>query len=1124
MPDHTNPPIPPTFPLPIPYPTGYLGYRGCYLPVSQPYPLHFPSAAQQDDRGDKEEPASQEQGLEYRDGMAFMPDEEEGPAQGVSRPDAYGMMPLPSAFPYESFQDMPAYGYQQPVPTMPDAASQPATNPSGPLSISPMSFELHPYSEMRVDRLVLPQDTVAVSVAMLRVRNLMAWKVPVDILGNFVKVETPNGHPIPMTVELIPTDPTFVQVFAKPGTEGKAIDRSLIPSRDHVVACVTAISGSNAYMNAVRFRISCTAKGIMTVSLDLRKMREMIGLTAPGKSTGDASENPDGNKGSKASKDSCPPEGTSNEAPAVGMGGAGHEESGAKGNAERRKAESNKGASADADGRKEQQASDGETSEGDSAVTPAPKMGDGQPKGEPTETPGGSGNETGPVYRATVIPQYNPNFVPPTRPIQPPLLGAKIPQGTPWTDAVAAAFDAVTRDTIPNITGDVTFLDETPKILRDIGFPNLPWVHDRAHLAREAMRKMNREDPDGHGVYRELLDGLSAWLLAPVAVFEPITHIGCVDILLDAIDQFGAPFIACCGLDITYPNHQPRVHAIRIISIHSRDGIVKMLEEATEQGRMIAVSKRRLKALTERWDVRGGRPTKTLRPKAAHGGQLPETWQMALASQADKESRIPTPKAGNGARGGSGKAGDGGTGIGTRAKAGNRGRGTGNQASSRSDRQKTPDDGTRVRAFLRADRAAKVADKARREAERQAKAGTASTSTGARQGRAVRNASQQNCRQGSGTRTGQQAQPGSRKGDGRQPGGNGKVGNRSGNQPVVGPRSSQRQGGKGSRSKPVAAEVSDGWRTPLMDAMEASDQKERKRQKQERKRQRRAERKAEKRARQQQEAAASKDRQPAGVSHPANAQTDGAGAKVGTRQAGGKAVPVSADIHDVLTAVTTAIGAGGMVGKSNPAGGTIPSAAKGSNGASITDTPVRPGQTRQRSTRQERSDGQRVGRDGARTGTRNADRELVAKDGTSQSMDARMGQDGTPKQASPSTNAHEANHGSSSKPSSGTEGGKVSSKEQTNDGTSMWADADKVSNRGSKSRTDAKVAPNPRSETTRGLEAKAKAKAKAKAASEVKATDQSSEALVAMRPVRKKKATRRRPGDKGRGVPEGQRH
>lgn len=1130
MPDHTNSSSPFTFPFPFPYPC-YMGYQGHML---QPYPHPLLSETQQDGQNDKDEGSAEsqeEQGIEYRDGMAFMSTVEEEPEQDAQVADAYGMgmMPFASHLPSDAFPNMPAYAYAygyQPNQPIPMPVTQPERQqPSGLFDITPLSFEFHPYSEMRTDRLALPNGTVAVAVAMLRVRNLMTWKVPVDMLGNLVKAETPNGKPLPLAVKLIPTDPTFIQVFAKPGTKGKAIDHSLIPGRDHMVACVTAISGSNSEMGSIRFRISCTDKGVTTVSVDLKKMREMTGKKIPTKPVDDAQKKADGKKDGQGEaskdlgKDTAPTKSGAEKKDDItqlvaSKGPSEHER--AASTADRDKASQNADTSVP-----QSAAASGKATE------PAHKADAAR---QPTQSPASqekdatkAGSETGPIYRATVIPQYNRSFVPPTRPIQPPLPGAKIPQGTPWTDAVAAAFDAVKRDTIPNIKGDVTFIEETPKILQGLGFPNLPWVHDRAHLAREAMAKMSREDPDGHGVYRELLDGLSAWLLAPVAVFEPITHIGCVDILLDAVDQFGAPFLACCGLDVIYVNHQPRAQAIRIISIHSRDGIVKMLEEATEQGRMIAVSKKRLKSLTERWDVRGGKPSKTLRPKSAHGGQIPETWQMALEHQLAEERKNAAAKASRvAANAGKGKK---------------KGKG-GNQAANV---RGTIDDGTKVRAFLKADRIAKVNDKARREAERQAKNG--GTPASVRPGRATRNASQGGNRQngsnkgGSGNNASQANR--NRKHKGKKNSGNGAsngISGKGGSKP--GMRQPQTSGGKGGNAggKPFV-DGSDGWKSPLMVAMDESDQRARKRLKQEQKKQRRAERKAEKRARQQEEAAAAKAKAawqqgmttaPSDATKPQAAAMD-VKAKDADKTEGAKK---PANAQDVVAAVTAAIGNGAM--------------AKMADGASASAKSSKPSGTKAQQTvmlsrKQAQADGQRFapghGKTSKQGGNKPAKKVIVqnadvfmddsgktvrvpvkvdADTGTRKHTNAADKPSGghTPKvdakteqgKPGPVTKAPGLNKARGQASPQAKAGGDVPSRHKTDvQAAQAKAKADMAAKPSQKLNPQAPPKPNAEGNAPKADGSKA---------------GKPADAVGTMRPVRKRKAVRRRPGDKGKGVPE----
>lgn len=123
--------------------------------------------------------------------------------------------------------------------------------------------------------------------------------------------------------------------------------------------------------------------------------------------------------------------------------------------------------------------------------------------------------------------------------------------------------------------GLATVRGTTPAALLDIGLPDLPMLHTRAHIIAETAPY----DPygHGHGVDPETLAALPELLEDPVAVIGSRSRPGVLMVVLDAVaGPFNEPFTAAVSPDVPVAgSDNPAARANFILSAYGRGQVIR---------------------------------------------------------------------------------------------------------------------------------------------------------------------------------------------------------------------------------------------------------------------------------------------------------------------------------------------------------------------------------------------------------------------------------------------------------------------------------------------------------------------------------------------------------------------
>lgn len=121
---------------------------------------------------------------------------------------------------------------------------------------------------------------------------------------------------------------------------------------------------------------------------------------------------------------------------------------------------------------------------------------------------------------------------------------------------------------------------DTPEALLDIGMPDLPMLHTRAHIIMETAPY----DPygSGHGVDPETLAALPELLEDPVAVIESGTRPGVLMVVLDAVaGPFDEPLTAMVNPDVPVAGSaDPGERANFVLSAYGRGQVIHEVARA----------------------------------------------------------------------------------------------------------------------------------------------------------------------------------------------------------------------------------------------------------------------------------------------------------------------------------------------------------------------------------------------------------------------------------------------------------------------------------------------------------------------------------------------------------------
>lgn len=167
-----------------------------------------------------------------------------------------------------------------------------------------------------------------------------------------------------------------------------------------------------------------------------------------------------------------------------------------------------------------------------------------------------------------------------------------------WVEHIAEAFDALATGREDSLPANVPVMSRTPDLLRDIGFPDVPWEHDKAHILRECSPMTDEHDIESHGIPSDVMVSLPELLCRPVAVYEPSTYPEHVNVVVDGATIYGHPITVCVSLEKAWSGIlRPRIH---ISSIHGKGNALTKIDEAIGRGRLFYLDRPAVRSIAKR--------------------------------------------------------------------------------------------------------------------------------------------------------------------------------------------------------------------------------------------------------------------------------------------------------------------------------------------------------------------------------------------------------------------------------------------------------------------------------------------------------------------------------------------
>lgn len=143
-------------------------------------------------------------------------------------------------------------------------------------------------------------------------------------------------------------------------------------------------------------------------------------------------------------------------------------------------------------------------------------------------------------------------------------------------------------------------MDGTPAPLVSLGFPDLPWTHDVAHIVREFASQADRSDCENHGIPMDVMRALPDLLANPVGAYATPEYPDRINLILDAVTTLGVPIIACCVPDGHSWHKGKDIRAVRVMFIHGRNTLRGNLADSAVHGGIASMDAERLRDLFDR--------------------------------------------------------------------------------------------------------------------------------------------------------------------------------------------------------------------------------------------------------------------------------------------------------------------------------------------------------------------------------------------------------------------------------------------------------------------------------------------------------------------------------------------
>lgn len=140
--------------------------------------------------------------------------------------------------------------------------------------------------------------------------------------------------------------------------------------------------------------------------------------------------------------------------------------------------------------------------------------------------------------------------------------------------------------------------EETPFILRQVGFRNLPMLTSQSHI-KAALHPKSEENQHLHGLTLENLNEMPACLESPVMIMDSLTNSKSIVVLTDKLDSDGLPIIVSIRADGNGMFNHIDIESNYITSYYGKDDFEGFLSRNLNSGSVLYWDKEKSQALLD---------------------------------------------------------------------------------------------------------------------------------------------------------------------------------------------------------------------------------------------------------------------------------------------------------------------------------------------------------------------------------------------------------------------------------------------------------------------------------------------------------------------------------------------
>ncbi len=141
-------------------------------------------------------------------------------------------------------------------------------------------------------------------------------------------------------------------------------------------------------------------------------------------------------------------------------------------------------------------------------------------------------------------------------------------------------------------------ISNTPKILRDVGLPNLPILMTAKHLKSVTQESGTDNSVNYHGLDVKVIKKLPELLADPVMIMDSLTHDDSIVVLTEIVDKENRPVIAAVKMNGVGRQDGKIISANILTSVYGKDNFNSFIRKNVEEGAVLYWNKEKSQALS----------------------------------------------------------------------------------------------------------------------------------------------------------------------------------------------------------------------------------------------------------------------------------------------------------------------------------------------------------------------------------------------------------------------------------------------------------------------------------------------------------------------------------------------